>query len=290
MDKVKREIFSFSKNRWIAVHCDKTLNNKKILVRYINGRPITLKSEDDFVRLLRRLKTLFPRTFYATANLYYKLNREEDAFNYLNNVYARTPTWDIDNEYDLWDKSILVAREIVNELEKNKVVKSVYLVWSGRGLHVHINENAISKHIYKKFGALNTSYAIVEYILSKISSKIREINEKYSISIKVENLMDPQRVFTIPLSLHRILDVTCIAFKPDDIDSFNISWTNPRSFKHNRGWREYEEGEADELAIKAYNVIGPYPRPIRHRKRKYPSIEEEILKFINFNHHAPAGI
>ena len=94
--------------------------------------------------------------------------------------------------------------------------------------------------------------------------------------------MDPQRVFTAPLSLHRYLDVVCVPFKPEDLDSFSWSWTDPNKPTYNPRWRTYVEGEADKLALKALKYRGGYPLPIlarAKRRKKTLHIEEAIRKF-----------
>ncbi len=258
---VVREITDFLRDRWVAIHCNiKMHDGRPLLLRYHKGKPLCVRSEAEFLSLLNKLAKFKPRTFYGSANLYRRLIIKEDALNYIENVYARTPTWDIDSRLEWWRYTIEVGRLIVNELEKFGVIKSVYLKWSGKGLHVHIHERAISKEVYSKISPLDVAYCIVEFILKRIENKIKALNLSYHLSIKVENLMDPQRVFTAPMSLHRELDVCCIAFKPDDIDDFDISWIDPAISKNNPRWREFEEGEADELAMRAFKEIGPYPK------------------------------
>ena len=260
-EDVIREIVDFLKDRWIAIHCNiKMHDGRLLLLRYHKGKPLRVRNKLDFLMLLTRLKKFRPRTFYGSANLYKRLETKEDAMDYLGNVFARTPTWDIDSKLDWWKYTIKVGELIVRELEKFNVVKSVYLKWSGRGLHVHIHEKAISNDVYSKIPPLDVAYCIVEYINKRIEHKLKEINRRFEIDIKVENLMDPQRVFTAPMSLHRELNIACIAFKPEQLDDFDIFWCDPAISKHNPKWREYEEGEADELALKAYEVIGPYPK------------------------------
>ncbi|MDK2464912.1 MAG: hypothetical protein QI223_09110, partial [Candidatus Korarchaeota archaeon] len=70
--------------------------------------------------------------------------------------------------------------------------------------------------------------------------------------------MDMKRVFTVPLSLHRELDVVAVCFKPDEIYDFDLDWLRPDGFRHNPDWREHEAGEADELARRALGEVGGY--------------------------------
>ncbi|MCD6341648.1 MAG: hypothetical protein J7L83_02190, partial [Thaumarchaeota archaeon] len=75
--------------------------------------------------------------------------------------------------------------------------------------------------------------------------------------LKVENIMDVQRVFTAPLSLHRELDIVAVTINPNELDQFDLSWTKLDDFKYWKDWSRFEKGEADELALKALeNVRG----------------------------------
>ena len=273
---IAREIAEYAANRWIALHCqaiDK--DGRPIIVRYMGNKPLTIMEPKDVIMILKRFRALSPRTFYASANIYGDLSSKRNVLDYDKNVIARTPTWDVDSELSQWEYTLEVARSIIEALDKENVVKSVYLVWSGNGIHVHIHERAFSPELYSKIKPIDIGYAVVEYIIRRISSRITEINRKgLKKPIKVENLMDPQRVFTIPLSLHKQLDVSCIAFKPSEIDDFDISWTDPNKPKHNRKWREYEIGEADELAIKAFREVGSYVFKTIKRQSEETSIEE----------------
>jgi len=274
-DEVLKEIAEFSRNRWVAVHCERKMRDGRyLLLRYESGRPITFSKASDIKLFLIKHSHLKPRTFYASCNIYKRLLSREDALNYTENVIARTPTWDIDSKINWWKYTLEAARLIVDILEKEGVVKSVYLKWSGNGVHVHIHEKAFSQEILAKISVFNATYAIVEYITRKVHNKILELNKRYSINMKVENLMDPQRVFTVPLSLHRELEVSCVVFKPEDIDSFDIEWTDPQNYRHSKDWRVYVEGEADDLAWRAYRAVGEYPGTIE--KRRVAAVGEEI--------------
>lgn len=275
---VRREIADFCRNRWVAIHCEmKTEDDRPLLIRYERNRPLKIESVKDVLRLLKRFGGLHPRTFYATASLYFKLQSKSDVFNYYENVYARTPTWDIDSKPEWWQATVKVIKIIIDALNDEGVSNSVYIKWSGRGAHVHVHEKAISKQVYDRIKPVDAAYCIVDYIIRKIKPSILKVNSSFNVEIKVENLMDPQRVFTAPLSLHKQLNVACIAFKPYEIDDFDFSWTNPNNFKHNNDWREFIEGEADNLARKAFKVIGPYPRESKkdHKQLKLMMVEKQ---------------
>ncbi len=307
---VSREIADFCRNRWVAVHCEaKKGDGRPLLVRYDRGKPLTISYPEDVKKILRRFSGLKPRTFYASASLYSRLASKEDALNYYENVYARTPTWDIDSRPEWWRATIKVVEAIVGALKDEGVSESVYVKWSGRGAHVHVHEDAISSELYGKFGPMNVAYCIVDYIIRKIKPTILKVNLDFKVEIKVENLMDPQRVFTAPLSLHKQLDVACIVFKPSQISEFDFEWTDPTRFKHNHEWRSYVEGEADKLARKAFKIIGPYPREVKReapqtlipaeniqkklellipKKVEVPAIRKFKLEELRFNPNPPS--
>ena len=278
--QVKAEIAKYCRDRWVAVHCEKFLKNGRlVLLRYYKGKPITISHPEDVDFILEKFKILKPRTFYATANLYFRISSRSDVFDYIENVYARTMFWDIDSKLEWWSTTLKIAKVIVQLLEAHGVRESIYLKWSGRGLHVHLHEKAISAKLYSKIPPLDLTYSLVEYVTIKCQHILNKINTEENTMIKVENLMDPQRVFVVPLSLHRTLYTSCIVLPPEDIDSFDLSWLNPQSYKHQRVWEKFKEGEADELALKAFKSIGGYPKPLPGRRRK-KSLEEQIWKYL----------
>ncbi len=279
--EVAKEIVDYAKNRWVSVHCSqKDSKGRYLLVRYDrNKRPLTLNAPEDVVGLVKRLAKLRPRALYASSNLYRRLSSEYDVAS-MNNVYACTPCWDIDNDLEGWKDTVKVCQELVSLLDKEGVCKSVSVFWSGRGAHVRIHHEAFSRELRRKMNPLDIAFATVEYVLRKIEP---HIVEKYSTGrggrLKIENKMDPQRVFTCPLSLHRELDLVCICIPVNKLDQFTPGWAEPSSFKHSDEWKRYEEGEADELALKAHDIIGGYPiRTSRKRTRKYAKLDEAITR------------
>lgn len=266
-------------SRWIGIYCSgKNPHNGSLMIRYLKGKPLRITSISNFKKIQNILKNRGLRTFYATSNLYFKLDSKADLYN-LNNIYGCMPTWDVDNIYTDWKKTIAVCREIVSFLESNGISKSIILKWSGNGIHVHIHHEALSRDLRRRYGPLNLAYSIVEYVIEKLHGKILEIKGENTSRLKVENVMDIQRLFTCPLSLHRQLDLVCICFTPNDIDSFNLDWTNPENFRHNFNWNSFVEGEADDLALKAINIIGGYPYKLR-RSRKESPVDEMIRRWL----------
>jgi hypothetical protein len=275
--EVQREICDFCRGRWVALH-HLSASGNLFLRRYIGGKPIKIRDPSD----LTRLSTNALRSVYATANIYGRLQVIEDIYDPLNIAYC-TPTWDIDSNLSRWKETLAVAKEIIRFLNDWGIKRSIYIKWSGNGCHIHINEKGISEDILRDRNQdrnpLDLAYAIVEYVISKLSLKILELSSNGHI--KVENKMDPTRVFTCPLSLHRELDVVCVCMKPEEIEGFTPEWVSPQNFRHNPGWREFREGEADELAEAAYAAIGGYQLKFRRRSRKTKPLDKQILEWLN---------
>ncbi len=273
---VVEELCYFCRNRWIAVHCISP-SQGLVFRRYGRGyTPLKLSSPSDFKHLLQALGKCRLRSIYASVTIYKRLSRLEDVYDY--SLFSRsTPTWDIDGIFSNWRETISIAREIVSFLEQHGVT-SVYVKWSGNGCHVHIHEGAFSEELLRKRNPLDLAYAIVEYVRLKLESRFVELSP--GGDTVVENKIDPARVFTAPLSLHRELDVVCICMKPNQLDDFTPDWVKPHSFKHSSDWKHCVEGEADELAEIAYEAVGGYPLRTRIRRRKHPPLDEQIRKWL----------
>lgn len=270
--EVQREIYDFCRGRWVALHYVDESGNL-FLRRYVKGKPIKMSDPSD----LTRLSANALRSVYATANVYNRLQDIEDIYDPLNIAYC-TPTWDIDSNLSRWRETLAVAKEIIRFLNDWGIERSIYIKWSGNGCHIHINERGISEEILKGHNPLDIAYAIVEYVISKLSLKILELSSNGQI--KIENKMDPTRVFTCPLSLHREIDVVCVCIKPEEIEGFTPEWVSPQNFRHNPRWREFREGEVDNLAEAAYATIGGYPLKFRRRPRKTKPLDEHILEWL----------
>jgi len=282
---VREEMAKFARNRWVALHCTKTLSNgRPVFLRYMARprTPIQVTDARSIETLLERFGGLRPRTLYATANIYRRLGNAEDALD-LENVVACTPTWDIDNEVEKWEATVEAAREIAFFLEAEGVGKSVYAKWSGRGCHVHLHEASISPQLAAMLHPLNIAYAIVEYVNESLRQEIKQISARQkAYSMLVENEMDPQRLFTCPLSLHKNLDRVCVCIGVNDLDAFTPEWTSPSSYRHFKHWGEYIVGEADDLARKAYKEVGSYAEfPHTSRTRRPPADQEITDRIMN---------
>lgn len=267
--EVQEEIVRFSQNRWVALHCE-FLNPQgyPVLLRYQRTtgkekKPLRITNIEGVLTLLRRFERLRPRTFYASANVYKELTLPEHVKS-LDNIAFCLPTWDIDNALSKWKATVAVAKEIVGFLERAQVSKSVFLKWSGNGVHVHIHHRAFSTDLLRKINPLDAAYAIVGYVNIKLHSKYAEIAAKHGArELSVENEMDLQRVFTCPLSLHRSLNLVAVCFSSNMLDDFTPAWASLERYRHLKEWDQFEEGEADSLAKEAYQTVGTYPLKTR---------------------------
>ncbi len=252
---VLEEIALWLRGRWVAL-AGYDEKGSSVFIRYSHGKkPLTVSSASDLEKLLIKYRGMV-RTIYGSLNRYAKLEDEQDT-EIIPNIVATTPSWDIDASYEHWKIALDLARIVVEELERFGVSKSIYLVWSGNGVHVHISENALSQDLKERIHPFDAAYAVVEYVLRKIRSRVVDVIKNAPCSIKIENLVDLKRVFTAPLSLHRKLDVVAVCFKPNDMDSFDISWTDPENFRHRwRCWEDYAPGELDPLVEEAIKEVG----------------------------------
>ena len=246
-EDVGKEIFEFSSNRWAAL--EGSYEGKRIFVRYLKGIPLKIESEKMPEDLVKRYRGINARTFYATINVYGKLTDRRSTEDMENVSYA-TPFFDIDGSYEGWKKIVESASLIAEFLERKGIRKGIYVLWSGEGAHVRINERSFSRDLLSKRHPLEVAKAIVDYTLNQLGDKLNDFSKEHGI--KVENLVDPKRVFTVPLSLHRKRDAVAVCMRPDELASFEIDWTDPSSFKHEYGaWKLFDEGEGDELAREA---------------------------------------
>ena len=272
---VQDEIIDFCRGRWVAVHY-RSLRGDLIFRRYMHGRPLRIDTADSFSEILE-LNGYSLRSIYASANVYWGIESIEDVYD-LSNIRLCSLVWDIDGELENWRLTLRVAEEIVSFLNKWGVEESLFLKWSGNGCHVHIHEAAFSDDILRKHHPLDLAYAIVEFVNSRLHNRLLEILVKGRI--KIENKVDPARVFTCPLSLHRELDVVCVCFRQNEISKFNPGWIEPHSFHHNPSWRDHVSGEADDLAVEALRAVGGYPLKKRRRRRKTIPLDKQIIKWL----------
>jgi len=271
--QVKDEITAYCRGRWVALEGHKREDGRAFLRYTRSGVPLAINEPDDVSLLLKKFRFFKPRTIYASVNSYGKLENRENLEDSAN-IVGSMPVWDVDASLDSWEYAAKASEIIVDSLDKEGVSRSVYLKWSGRGIHIHIHEGAFSRSLLKRHNPLDVAFSIVEYILRKTRDQLIEIAAEAPRTgerlLRVENKMDIKRVFTAPLSLHRELDLCCVCFKQDDIHNFSPEWARVENYRHDPSWKFYEEGEGDSLAEKALAEIGGYDgwseRPSGHRR------------------------
>jgi DNA primase catalytic subunit len=256
--EVRGEITEFSRHRWLAVEGEGR-DRRRLFLRYWDAkrtRPLSISTPEDVGRVLKRFLWAKPRAFYASAHRYSDLG-EPSVLEDPGKLTGSTPTWDIDGDPQRFRDTLEAASIIVEDLRQLGISRSVYILWSGRGAHVRVHEDAFSSSLKSKHNPLDAAYALVEYVLRRTSGRLQRLSAERP-HVKVENLMDLKRVFTVPLSLHRELDLCAVCFKPDEIRDFDIRWADPGSPRHNPSWRECVEGEADEAARIALQLVPGY--------------------------------
>ncbi len=278
---VANEIIEYSRDRWIGIHCmERDEKGKQIFHRYINKVPIQINSLNDLKYIFETFSDCKPRTFYASINKYHSIS-DRDSLYLLDNIYAVSPVWDIDNRIEYWQATVEVAKSTVDILRDYGIKYGLFIKWSGEGVHIHLHENIFSEDVIRDIHPIDIAYSVVEYIMGKVMDSVDRVRREYNIdTIKVENKVDISRVFTVPLSLHRELDRVAVCVKPDKLNIFDISWTDPSNYRHDVRWREYKVGEGDDLAYKAYEAVGGYPYRIRRRRKTKP-VDSMIKRWLN---------
>lgn len=280
--EVQKEISKFAISRWVGIHCEKIdEKGRNILIRYNKKKePLKISNPEKILKIISDFEKYRPRTFYASINVYKKLNLIEDTLN-RDNIIACTPTWDIDNDLSKWPATIAIIEEIISFLSNHKIEKSIYIKWSGNGCHIHLHEESISLNLRKKINPLDLAYSIVEYVNNKLYEKFLKIKNNFKAeNLIIENKIDPQRLYTCPLSIHRKQYLTCVCIDKNDLHNFTPEWVKINDFKHFYNWNNFLPNEADEFALKAYENIGPYPYYPKIRRRKTIPLDKQIMKWL----------
>ncbi len=225
------------------------------------------------------------RSLYSTAELYARLQEMEDVFDPIN-IVGVTPFWDVDNDPERWRATVEAARAVLDELESLGIVRSVYVIWSGRGMHVRVHEGAISGEVRRRVGALDSAWALVDYVRLRVDGRVAELRSEFEAPrLRVDNEVKPRGLFSVPLSLHRSVDAVVVCLSPDDLDDFDPSWSDPLNFRSTDSWRTFELGEADQAVLRAIEVHGGYPGlRTRVRRRKEPPVDEMIRRWLDETH------
>ncbi|MET1101299.1 MAG: hypothetical protein ABWW69_02310 [Pyrodictiaceae archaeon] len=254
---VQEEISGFLRGRWAGLE-----SKNRRWVRWLGDKPLRIEKPSDIYSTLLLFKRMGARSFYGTIEVFRRLEDRSDVEDrYWDNVIYATPFIDIDlvDETSLeeaWECVVDVARILYDVVcGKHGVCKSIYLVWSGAGMHFRINEKAFSRTLLEKHHPLEVAFAVSELVMREASQELKKMLSKCT-QVKAESLVAPKRVFTAPLSLHRRLDRVAVPISPDDLDSFSLEWTNPYKPRYKSNvWLSYVEGEADDLAIEALHTI-----------------------------------
>lgn len=273
--EVANGIVKYCSGRWCAFLIETGEGSKIIRYDRKTFKPIVL---DDIGKFRNYIETFPIRTVYGTIYFYRKIEERDDVRD-LTNIIASEPVWDIDNKILDWKKTIQAAKIVHEFLESMGVTKSVYIKWSGEGIHVHLNRKSISEEVYDRIHPLDSAYSVVEYVKEKVKEKIFELK---SDSLKVENKIDPQRLFTVPLTFHKSLDIVTVCIDPERLDEVTIESASPQNYVHYHNWDRFVEGEADQLVLEAYKIVGTYPKEYSIRKRKKRKLEEEIRRWQNY--------
>jgi hypothetical protein len=128
-------------------------------VRYFKDQPLVV-SWERYVLGFIRYERLNARAFYATIHVYKNLASTSMPGD-LENIAYNNPFFDINGSLDKYRSVLDVASLIIDYLEKRGLEESVYILWSGEGAHVRINEKAFSREILSKYNSLNIAYSIV---------------------------------------------------------------------------------------------------------------------------------
>ena len=256
--EVQREIADFLRGRWAAVE-----GPGKKWARWLGPRPLVVREPRDVLETVRRFQSIGARSFYGTIEVYRRLETRSDVEEgYEENVAYATPFIDVDivDEQridDAWRCVVEIARMIYEQLcREHGICNSVYMLWSGAGMHIRIHERAFRDALGEAH-PLDVAFAAAELVLEELEPRILRVVHGCGGLVKVENLVAPKRVFTAPLSLHRRLDRVAVAISPKELDSFNPAWSLPAKPRHNPdAWRSYVEGEADDYAREALRRIG----------------------------------
>ena len=255
---VRRAILSYGRHRWVA------LTDGERWLRYLGGRPLVV---EDAYPLLGRF-----RAIYATASSYRDLSSRE-LLDDPGNLASYTPFWDIDNEFSVWECTIEAAGILCDVLASMGVRESVYVVWSGNGAHVRVHDGAMPGR-----SPLDEAWALVSGVLGRAMPELAELAPRCP-RLKVQNLIRPHALFTVPFSLHRVHDRVAVPLCPDELEDFRPDWVEPGSFRHCEEWERFRPGEAEGAVRSSMEVHGGYPAR-RGRRRKTRSIEEMLRRFI----------
>ncbi|WP_440059961.1 hypothetical protein ACSU1N_02065 [Thermogladius sp. 4427co] len=251
---VQEEIYEFLRGRWVGLE-----GVGKKWVRWEGDRPLAINKPSDVYVLFSKYSKIAPRSIYGSIEVFGRLESRVDVEEgYDSNVKLATPFIDIDLEGEFgksWRTAVEAINTIVSFLESRNVSESVYILWSGNGFHIRINEHAFDRVLEGKH-PVEVAWGVVEYVLETLEKDLFNLVRNCGGCIKIENIVNPKRVFTAPLSFHREKNRVAIALKPRALVEFDPEWSNPSNPRHDpQAWRSFKKGEADDLAEEAFSKL-----------------------------------
>ncbi len=249
------EVAVFLEHRWAAAA------RGDLWLRWVDGdRPLVVRGPGD----VEGLAAQGWRSFYGTIELFSRLEDRSDVEeDYPRRVVAATSFIDVDivDESlvrEAWIYAVEAGRVLAEALCRLGVCRSVYLLWSGAGLHVRVHEDALRGG--HGLDPVEAAYLAAEAAIREARGDLEAIVSRSGGAVKVENVVARKRLFTAPLSLHRRLDYAAVAFRPDAAGSFTLSWAEPGTLVHDpEAWRSAVPGETARMLREALEKLGRAP-------------------------------
>ena len=284
-EEVAREIAEWLERRWAAAALE-----SGGWIRWRGDAPLRVAGPGDVAELARA----GARSFFGTIEVFRRLETEYDVIDgYHFNVEGASSFIDIDvldeeRVGEAWVHALEAARVVAEWLER-LAPGSVYLLWSGAGVHVRVCWKPLARAAEKSgVDPLYAAYVSAEAAIRAVRGRLEEIVRESGL-VKVENVVSRNRLFTAPLSLHRRLDMVAVAFKPSEAGLFTLSWASPEAYRHDpEAWRSALEGEAYDLVRHALETLGRGPvertviAPEHPRRRARPTARPAAARIGRF--------
>ncbi len=261
-NNVSKEIAGFLQNRWAALE-----SGDKKWIRWEKDKPLVVDSPSRVSELVKRYRWMGVRSFYGTLEAFKKLSEKADVMErYEENVQYADAYIDIDiiDEKlveDKWKYAVEAARIIGEWVTSRYGDECIYYVWSGAGIHVRIPGKCLETSEPTGLHPIDTAFIVIEYVLDRTQPLLLEVIKESGYAVKLENLTAPKRVFTAPLSLHRRLDRSAVAFTHKEIRDFTLEWSNPENPVYiKEPWNRAVAGKYEKLVLDAVKTIGKPPK------------------------------
>lgn len=261
-NNVRKEIADFLQNRWAALE-----SRDRKWIRWEEGRPLIISSPGRIPELVKRYRWMGIRSFYGTIEVFKKLSEKPDVMErYDENVQYASAYVDIDiidesAVEEKWRYAVEAAKTIGEWVVDRYGDECIYYVWSGAGIHVRIPGKCLKPSEPAGHHPVEIAFIVVEYILDRTQPLLLEIVKESGYALNIENLTAPKRVFTAPLSLHRRLDRSAVAFTHGEIKDFTLEWSNPENPVYvETPWRRAVAGKYENLVLDAVENMGRPPK------------------------------